>query len=189
MKMMLKTSSKGGRNFHTGRWIIFFLVLIGVICFQPPAYAGTWSQTTKEEFETNTQGAVDLSSQSGDVIVNLPNPGGHTVLMMNFDEGLGNPQDTSGNGNHGTNDGATWTTGKYGNALSFDMVDDTVTMDPSATLGNFFDNGGTVSAWIKANSAGENNAGWIFATTGNNIFFGFTGASCRSSAINGHNEV
>jgi hypothetical protein len=57
-------------------------------------------------------------------------------------------QDTSGNGHTGTIAGATWTTaGKYGAALSFDGVNDAVTVpdSPSLDLGSR----GTMAAWVK----------------------------------------
>ena len=47
------------------------------------------------------------------------------VAEWHFDEGSGSVvEDSSGNGNDGVIYGATWVDGKYGNALSFDGVDD-----------------------------------------------------------------
>jgi hypothetical protein len=70
------------------------------------------------------------------------------VLALGFDEGVGTTTaDASGNGNHGTLDGAAWTTsGKHGNALDFDGVDDLVSVadDPSLALTT----SGTLSAWV-----------------------------------------
>lgn len=57
------------------------------------------------------------------------------VLALPMNEGAGNPQDYSGNGNHGTlgADPPTWvTTGKFGNALDFDG--DFITCNDSASL-------------------------------------------------------
>src|SRR5690349_1020829 len=50
------------------------------------------------------------------------------VAAYSFEEGTGTTTvDGSGRGNNGTVSGATWlTTGKYGNALSFDGVNDIV---------------------------------------------------------------
>ena len=66
-----------------------------------------------------------------------------------FNEGAGSTTvDSSGNGNHGTLSGATWTTqGKFGNALSFNGTNNFVTVPDAATL----DLGatGTVEAWVK----------------------------------------
>jgi hypothetical protein len=53
------------------------------------------------------------------------------VAYWSFDEGSGNiAYDSSGNGNHGTIYGAKWTSGKFGQALSFDGVDDYVRILP-----------------------------------------------------------
>lgn len=49
------------------------------------------------------------------------------MFLYFFDEGNGRiATDSSGNGNHGTISGATWTTGKSGGGLSFDGVNDSV---------------------------------------------------------------
>ena len=59
----------------------------------------------------------------------------------------GNALDSSGNGNDGTiNGGATFVPGKYGQALSFDGVDDYVEI---STLGDPTISDWTLGAWIK----------------------------------------
>ena len=63
----------------------------------------------------------------------------------------GNPGDSSGNANHGTNNGATLTTDRFGNAnqaYSFDGINDYVAM-PSL---NFLNTGFSFSTWFKTNS-------------------------------------
>jgi len=66
------------------------------------------------------------------------------VLWLPFD---GDVRDYSGNSNHGLNYGASWATGKIGNALSFDGVDDYVDVLNSASLKNF--SAMTIIIWIK----------------------------------------
>ena len=64
----------------------------------------------------------------------------------------GNAQDGSGNGNHGTVNGATLTTDRFGNpnsAFNFDGVDDWIQVDDNATLRP---NHITISAWIYVNT-------------------------------------
>ena len=64
----------------------------------------------------------------------------------------GNAQDGSGNGNHGTVNGATLTTDRFGNqnsAFNFDGVDDWIQVDDHATLRP---NHITISAWIYVNT-------------------------------------
>jgi hypothetical protein len=75
-----------------------------------------------------------------------PHPG--LVGWWRFDEVSGSvADDSSGFGNDGTVNGATWADGKYGKALSFDGNDDYVNTVDSASL----DVGGalTISLWMK----------------------------------------
>jgi len=68
------------------------------------------------------------------------------VGYWSFDDWADPGRDDSGNGNDGTVHGATWTTGKFGGALSFDGVDNYVSVSDDAALditGNI-----TVSAWV-----------------------------------------
>ncbi|MBI2530351.1 MAG: hypothetical protein HYW05_04375 [Candidatus Diapherotrites archaeon] len=66
--------------------------------------------------------------------------------LLRFDEGIDSAAgDASGNNNGGTISGAAWTSsGKFGNALAFDGVDDYVNLPQKIT-----DAEGTISAWIK----------------------------------------
>lgn len=74
------------------------------------------------------------------------------VASYNFNEGTGTlVNDRSGTGNNGTRVGATWTTGgKYARALSFDGVNDYVSVPDSSSL----DIAGelTISAWVRKSS-------------------------------------
>jgi hypothetical protein len=70
-----------------------------------------------------------------------------------LNESSGNAADTSGNGNTGTVYGATWTTGKYGNALSFDG-NDYVSVADSNSL-DFGANDFTIAFWVKPNALGS----------------------------------
>jgi fibronectin type 3 domain-containing protein len=69
------------------------------------------------------------------------------VAYYTFDEGTGTTvNDSSGNGNTGTISGASWTTGKYGRALSFNGRYSTVIIPDSASL--HLSNGMTLEAWV-----------------------------------------
>ncbi|MEI2771042.1 MAG: PKD domain-containing protein [Candidatus Competibacter sp.] len=70
------------------------------------------------------------------------------VAAYNFEEASGNTVvDASGNGNHGTINGATWTTaGKFGSALSFNGTSNLVTVNDSASLD--LTTGMTLEAWV-----------------------------------------
>ena len=60
--------------------------------------------------------------------------------------------DNSGNGNDGVLSGASWTTGKYGGALSFDGVDDFVSVANSTSL-DITGTRVTLSAWVLMDEA------------------------------------
>jgi PKD repeat protein len=70
------------------------------------------------------------------------------VAAYHFNEGSGTTvHDVSGKGNHGTIAGATWTTaGKFGKALSFDGVNDWVTVKDASSLD--LSTGMTLEAWV-----------------------------------------
>jgi hypothetical protein len=70
------------------------------------------------------------------------------VAAYNFNEGSGTiVNDASGSGNNGTISGATWTTsGKYGNALSFNGSNSRVTVPDSSSL--HLTTGMTLEAWV-----------------------------------------
>jgi hypothetical protein len=70
------------------------------------------------------------------------------VVALGFDEnGGGTTSDASGVGNHGTISGAAWTpAGRYGAALSFDGINDWVTVADAASLD--LTNRLTVEAWV-----------------------------------------
>lgn len=90
------------------------------------------------------------------------------VLYFKFDEGTGSiTKDSSSNGNNGGIVGASWQTQKSclsDNCLFFDGIDDQVIGTNAASID--FDqglaSGSAFQAWVKVNSAGENNVGRIF---------------------------
>jgi hypothetical protein len=91
-----------------------------------------------------------------------------------FDEGSGTTTyDDSGNGNNGTIYGATWVSGKFKNALSFDGVDDYVDIPtfPSQNKKSI-----TISLWIKPLKEGHG-TGWANSDT--IIYIGGTSSSIK----------
>src|SRR5262249_47676466 len=116
-------------------------------------------------------------------------PASGLVAAYSFNEGPGTPAAApSGNNLTGTNLGATSTTGRYGNALSFNGTTSYVDLGSPAALqltGSM-----TVEAWVKAVAnpaddgqivAKSDEAGWQFKTspdTGPHTFaFGVSGTS------------
>ena len=83
------------------------------------------------------------------VVVQLPptsNSG--LVAAWAFNQGSGSTvANSAGTGNGGTISGATWTTGQFGGALSFDGIDDLITVNDANSLD--LTNGMTLEAWVK----------------------------------------
>jgi hypothetical protein len=77
------------------------------------------------------------------------------VAAYGFSEGSGSSvSDASGNGQIGTISGASWSTqGRFGNALSFDGVNDWVTVNSSSLLS--LTTGMTVEAWVFPTAANK----------------------------------
>ena len=77
-----------------------------------------------------------------------PPPSAGLVAAYSFDDGTGTAApDLSGTGNTGTISGATWTTsGRHGGALSFNGVNDWVTVPDAASLD--LTTGMTLEAWV-----------------------------------------
>jgi hypothetical protein len=92
-----------------------------------------------------------------------PTPPGGLVAAYGFDEGTGTTTaDKSGNGNTATIVGSTWTVGRFGEALSFDGVNDRVDLP---ALGTFYDTRFTLSAWVKKSST-KNDGGIVGSWVG-----------------------
>ncbi len=88
------------------------------------------------------------------------------VAAYTFDEGSGGVvNDASGNGHLGTISGATWTTGHFGGALSFNGTNASVLLDG---LGTFYQSGFTLEAWVQKQSASRNDVAVLgsFASDG-----------------------
>jgi len=81
---------------------------------------------------------------------------GGPVAHWDMDEGSGSTiNDKSGNGNDGTLvNGPTWTQGKYGSALSFDGVDDYVSIPNNSDLDITADENFSYGLWLKTTSTG-----------------------------------
>src|SRR4051812_26230173 len=82
------------------------------------------------------------------------------VAAYSFDAGSGTVvSDASGNGNVGSISGATWSSsGKYGGALAFDGVNDSVAIPDSSSLD--LTSGMTIEAWVKSSSLGKSVKSW-----------------------------
>ena len=142
--MMARISSKPGMN--SIKWIIGFLLSAGLVLFQSSVSAGTWSQSTEQEFALNSRSEVVVRSPGDASISDTVYSTEHsadadTVLLMHFDEEAWSGTtdeviDSSGRENHGTANGGVTTTarGKFGRAGEFDGVDDSVNVSDDASL-------------------------------------------------------
>ena len=94
-------------------------------------------------------GNITTSANVAVTVTNNSQPAG-LVAAYSFDQTSGtSAPDASGNNNNGTlTNGPTWsTTGKYGGALSFDGVNDMVTIQDANTLD--LTTGMTLEAWVR----------------------------------------
>jgi hypothetical protein len=122
------------------------------------------------------------------------------VAYWNFDEGNGTTAaDSSGNGNHGKLvNGPQWAAGITGKALSFDGIDDNVTVSASSSLG--LSNSFTLSAWVfptaaqnkftavMAKNSASDHVYFLYATSWDG-YCGNTGAPLAGANITGAQQV
>ncbi len=121
----------------------------------------TWVPATPGPVVVRSRAADDsanIEAPSAGVTVNVSYKLTSTtglVAAYSFNEGTGSTvADSSGNGNTGTILGATWTTGLYGNALSFNGTNSWVTVNGSSSLN--LTGGMTLEAWVKPTAAASN---------------------------------
>jgi len=100
---------------------------------------------------------VPATNQSGITYLTKNGLFSDIVGLWHLDEGVDTTaNDSSGNGNHGTVFGASWALGKFGNALSFDGINDYV--DCGSNVGSFdLSEPFTIEAWINPALNNKNN--------------------------------
>jgi len=105
-------------------------------------------QSDRYRFFASMENSVTTIRPFLDITYSLPSTPAGLVAAYSFDEGTGaTATDASGSGNTGTTSGATWTTaGRFGQALSFDGVNDWVTVADSNSLD--LTTGMTLEAWV-----------------------------------------
>ncbi len=103
---------------------------------------------------------VKVTSPSGFIASKVARPCEKAVGCWDFDEGTGTvAYDSSPYGNTGTLvNGTTWTSGRYGGALSFDGVNDYVEVGDSDSLSP--SDQISISFWVKPNSLGNTGFVW-----------------------------
>lgn len=107
------------------------------------------------------------SGKSNQASATTQEPINPTTGLMGYwtlNEGIGTTaQDSSGNGNAGTINGATWTTGKIGGALSFNGSDDFVNLGNDLSL--HVNDNVSIVAWIKATPSSDTSWKRILTTS------------------------
>jgi PKD repeat protein len=116
-----------------------------------PAHTYTNAGTYTVSLTATGPGGANTKTQNGYITVSGGGSGGNNAGLVgayNFEEASGTTVvDASGKGNTGTISGATWTTqGRFGKALSFDGVNDWVTINDAASLD--LTTGMTLEAWV-----------------------------------------
>ena len=118
---------------------------------------------------TPQMNACDVTPVFGTLGVPNSSPAG-VVAAYGFEDGVV-ATDASGNGNNGVISGAAWTpAGRLGGALSFDGIDDRVTVPDAASLD--LTSGMTLEAWVQPTAAAAND--WrtvILKEAGNDLAY------------------
>ncbi|AQT69446.1 Chitinase A precursor [Anaerohalosphaera lusitana] len=116
---------------------------------------------------------TDLVSTTVDITVTESTDGRGLAAVWKFDEGSGEiANDSSAMNNDAIlGNGAVWTTGVNGSAVSFDGVDDYVAANDSASLN--LTGSLSVAAWIKPNSFGSRGYGRILDKGANSAGYSF----------------
>ena len=96
----------------------------------------------------STAAIIVVLTLSGSTLVAGVNQG--LISHWKFDEGAGSIAYDSAGTNDGTIYGATWATGQFGGALSFDGTDDCVDI-PDADVFDFGNGDLTICVWYKTN--------------------------------------
>jgi hypothetical protein len=115
-----------------------------------PAAEGGDATTTSP---SATDGTTSGSSAPTPDASGTPAPAAGPAAAFGFEESSGSTATDSAGGHDGEITGATRTTGRFGQGLSFDGVDDVVTVPHDAALSPT--DGLTVEAWVKPSALGD----------------------------------
>ena len=147
---VVEVSVDGGQTWHRA--------VLGGGAAASVTWSYTWVPTTPGPIVLKsraTDDSANVETPSAGVTVNVsyqPTSTTGLVAAYSFDEGSGTTvADASGHGNTGTISGATWTTGLFGNALSFNGTNSWVTINNSSSLN--LTSGMTLEAWVKPTAA------------------------------------
>jgi uncharacterized membrane protein len=124
------------------------------------SHGGSWEDSFEDDSKIDWEMSDHLDTDNGEIkaLLGTQKPftvDSNTVALWHFDTGTGSVlYDETINDNDGSIlSGATWVTGKYGNALQFDGLDDYVSVPDSNSLDitNIF----TLEAWVYRDETGS----------------------------------
>jgi hypothetical protein len=126
---------------------------------QDDAHGGEWVDSFKDDTRIDWAMSDHLRLNDGDAFIDYSNyVDPNAIAFYRFNEGLGTTAfDATINNNDGVLGGdgigtdlPIWTTGKFGNALKFDGINDYV--DINLICNDLITQNGTIEAWVKLNS-------------------------------------
>ncbi len=125
-------------------------------------HGGSWLDSFEDDSGIEWGKSNDLKISNGSVQINTSLEGPFTVDtktvgLWHFDEGTGSTTyDETINDNDGSKSGATWTTGKFGNALNYNGGSDNVRVNDDNTLDFTSSESFTLEAWVKTSGIRSN---------------------------------
>jgi hypothetical protein len=147
-------------------------------------YSITWNSTTVANggpYQLSAR-ARDTANVTTSAVVSVTVNNTSLVAAYSFNEGTGTSLiDRTGTGHTGTISGATWTTqGKFGSALTFDGVNDWVTVNDANDLD--FTTGLTIEAWVYPTTSGSWRNVLIKEQTGGEVYNLYANADTNAPA-------
>lgn len=126
------------------------------------------NDNTQAEFDLGTYNNTRFQTDHVELDINRVVPTANTLVLYYLDETSGTVTDSSGNGNNGTNNGATQgVAGKIDKAISLDGLDDYINIpadlgDPDAMTIEFWFKKPNINAGADYLLDGRNNGNWWF---------------------------
>ena len=158
-------------------------VTVNVSTSAPASVTNTGTVSGGGQTNTGNDSASDVTAIASVVspLPPAPNPGGGLVAAFSFDDGTGSTaQDATSYNNDGTISNATWTSGRFGGALSFNGTSALVTVPGSTSLR--LSTAMTLEAWVKPTTVSAQWRDVIYKGNDNYFLEGTSDSSGRPSA-------
>lgn len=122
----------------------------GSVLIEKNEYGGSWLDSFQDDSGIDWGMSDHLKLHEKKIIINISHYLDPSIVALwHLDEGSGSiAYDETPNNNDGSISGASWTTGKFGKALSFDGINDYVNCGKDSSL-NLSTNDFTVESWVK----------------------------------------